>query len=531
MSASRERKMRSQQAAERPVEQPKKKKKLAEGWILLISVVLVLAIVFGSVLLIQGHWAGQTVLQVGEHIIQPAQFNFFYRTQYNNLSSYLTYLGIDKTVSLKEQKVTASGASMLTLLGMDASFLPELADGQKEYDVSWAEFFSESAARSASLFYTIYDLAVEHGFELDEDITGEIDTEIENLTVIATLYSMSADEYIENIYGKGCTAEGYREYLTVGQFYNEYPNHVRDEYTAEEVAAEYDRDNTAYDSATFWLYTVKASDFTTKDDDGKTSAITDENRTSAREAAEKMLAEFNTEDEKAVLYTDYLHERVESLTSEELADWLFKTASVDGESVKLFKKEVEKDEEEESSEDDKESEDEDEEVVDDTYYVVKLVSNKPYNTAKLLQLFIAADDDSSSSTTTTTSKTEADRVLELLDALKEDDSREAFEKLAADSDKTDVTGDYALENITHSSLSSYEEMLLWVFNSERREGDWQKFDTDDGTFILYYDGVGQTNRDYACRNALVSEWLEKLGEEAFAACNYDPKTALHADVA
>lgn len=532
MSASRERKMRNQQAAEIPAEQPKKKKKLSEGWVLFISVVLVLAIVFGSVLVYQGYWADRTVMQVGDHVVQPAQFNFFYRTQYNNLSSYLTYLGIDSSTSLKEQKVTSSGAAMLTLLGMDTSFLPELADGVKEYDISWAEFFSESAARSAALFYAIYDKAIEHGFKLDEDTVEEIDTEIDNLGVIATLYSMSADEYIENIYGKGCTAEGYREYLTIAQFYNEFPNHVRDEYSDEEAKAVYDEKPEDYDCVSFWLYTVKASDFATKSDDSKTAPITDENRESAKKAAEKMLEEFNTEDEKMAFYADYLYERVESLTNEEVAYWLFKTASLDGESIRVFLKPEEKTEKDDESKDaDEESDDEADTTTDDTYYVVKLVSNQPYNTAKLLQIFVKADSTSSSSSTTATnSKTEAERVLELLDSLKEDDSREAFEKLA-NSDKSDVSGEYAIENVTHSSLSSYEEMLAWVFSAERKEGDWQKFDTDDGTYILFYDGAGQTNRDLACRNALVTEWLDKLAEEAFENCNYNPEVALHAEVA
>lgn len=526
--------MRNQQAAQAPEVQPKKKKKLSEGWLLLISVVLVLAIVFGSVLVYQGYWADRTVMQVGEHVVQPAQFNFFYRTQYSNLSSYLTYLGIDKTTSLKEQKVTSSGAAMLTLLGMDTSFLPELADGVKEYDISWAEFFSESAARSAALFYAIYDKAVEHGFTLDEDTVEEINTEIDNLGVIATLYSMSADEYIENIYGKGCTVEGYREYLTIAQYYNEFPNHVRDEYSDEEARAVYDEKPEDYDTVTFWLYTVKASDFATKSDDSKTAPITDENRETAKKAAEKMLEKFDTEDEKVTFYTDYLYERVESLTNEEVAYWLFNTASLDGESIRVFLKpeeKTEKDDESKTSDDD--SEDEVDTTTDDTYYVVKLMSNKPYNTAKLLQIFVKADSTSSSSSSTTTgtnSKTEADRVLELLDELKKDDSREGFLKLA-DSDKSDVTSDYAIENVTHSSLSSYEEMITWVFSSERKEGDWQKFDTDDGTYILFYDGAGQTNRDLACRNALVTEWLDKLAEEAFKDCGYNPEVALHAEVA
>ncbi len=514
MSASRERKKRAEQGNTAPVEQPKKKKKLSEGLILLISVVLVLAIVFGGVMIYKGHWAGQTIMQVGEHIIQPAQFNYFYRAQINNISSYVSYMGIDTGKPLKEQKISASGASMLTLFGMDLSDLPELKEGAKEYDITWAEFFARSAARTAAAYYGVYDLAQAAGFQLSEDATKEIDEEITSLATVSRLYSMSSDEYLSKVFGSGCNAENYREYLKVAKVYTEYPLQLRDGYTADEIQKRYDEDNTAFDSATFWLYTVKASDFVKKDSDGKTPDISDENRTSAKEAAEKMLKDFNTEDEKAAWYADYLHERVKSMTNEEAADWLFKTAKADGENVKLFQKEFTTDSEKEKK--------------DDTYYVLKLVTNEFYDTAKLVQIFVKAD--SSSSTTTDTSKTEANRVIEIMKSLDEDASREAFVKIASDTKQSDVTGDYELENVTRTQLASYQKMASWVFDEARKEGDWMKFDTDDGTFILYFDGYGQTNRDYACRNAILSDWLEKVTKETFEASQFSVKNALHADV-
>ena len=62
MSASRERKRRM--TAEQPTAQPTtaKKKKLPEALIFVVSIVLVLAIVFGSIAIYRAHWRNATVV-------------------------------------------------------------------------------------------------------------------------------------------------------------------------------------------------------------------------------------------------------------------------------------------------------------------------------------------------------------------------------------------------------------------------------------------------------------------------------------
>ena len=49
MSASRERKKRLEQGKEPVIETKKTKKKISEGWIFTISVILVVALVFGGI--------------------------------------------------------------------------------------------------------------------------------------------------------------------------------------------------------------------------------------------------------------------------------------------------------------------------------------------------------------------------------------------------------------------------------------------------------------------------------------------------
>ena len=85
MSASRERKKRmveSEQAA--PQQAKKTKKKLSEGWIFAIIVILIPVIVFGVIFGVQASWRNATVVSVGDHKVSTTEFNYFYRGALNS---------------------------------------------------------------------------------------------------------------------------------------------------------------------------------------------------------------------------------------------------------------------------------------------------------------------------------------------------------------------------------------------------------------------------------------------------------------
>ena len=186
MSASRERKKRmveSEQAA--PQQAKKTKKKLSEGWIFAIIVILIPVIVFGVIFGVQASWRNATVVSVGDHKVSTTEFNYFYRGALNSIystyGSYISLLGIDTSTPLDEQSYA----------------------GSDEYD-TWADFLADSAKTSAVDAYTVYDEAVEAGFSLSDDDKASIDNEINTLKTYAGVYSMDLDEYIEAMFGKGC---------------------------------------------------------------------------------------------------------------------------------------------------------------------------------------------------------------------------------------------------------------------------------------------------------------------------------------
>lgn len=503
MSASRERKKRMEQGAQPVPAQEKKKKKLSEGWILAISVVLILALVFGSVFTYRAVSRNKTVLTVGSHEVTVKEFNFFYNSTASSLQSYASILGISTGVALDEQYVTSNGLTYLALLGLDSSYLSDYTpDEDGNYDVTWAQLIAYNAMKNAVQTYAVYNEAQAAGYQLDEEANTEIETELNTLSTYATIYGMSTDEYLENIYGSGCDEALYRSYLVAAHTAEHYLTSL--EYTAEEISARYDESPESFDVVSYYCYTVKASEFAEKNEDGTTAEVTDENRESAKKAAEAMEASFANEDERVSLRADHTLETAKSSCGEDAANWLFNTAKQGD--VKMFQKE-------------------------DTYYVVKLVANDNYQTINAIEIFIAADDEEAHDHEEGEEVDHlhaAEKVTAVTDSLKKDNSEENFKALLEEYGSDN--GDGILENMTRSTMTSVStEMLEWSMEN-RKAGDYRTFETGSGTTILYFTGYGKTYRDLSVSSKLVNEWFEKVTDAAEAVCAYDEGNAMHANV-
>lgn len=486
MSASRERKKRmveSEQAA--PQQAKKTKKKLSEGWIFAIIVILIPVIVFGVIFGVQASWRNATVVSVGDHKVSTTEFNYFYRGALNSIystyGSYISLLGIDTSTPLDEQSYA----------------------GSDEYD-TWADFLADSAKTSAVDAYTVYDKAVEAGFSLSDDDKASIDNEINTLKTYAGVYSMDLDEYIEAMFGKGCNEKNYRHYLEVSKLHDAYIESLT--YTEDERNARYEQDTTEFDTVTYYSYAVRASDFETKSDSStdSTEATTstepsEEAIAAAREAANAMVSDFKTDDENVSVMTERSKSEVTSSISEDAANWLY-TEAKPGE-AKLFEK-------------------------DNTFYVLQLTSinDNNYQTVNALQLYIAKD--ASDKEYKDGEKTSDERVSELEAALKEDSSEEKFREYI----KTyaDNTSSYTITNGAHRSITP-EVARTWLFDSSRKAGDTKEFvDDNGGTYVFFFQDFAETYRDLLVTNKLKTEWYDEV--TSAATYTYDADAAKHANL-
>ena len=204
MSASRERKERAKLAMAQPEKKvPVKKKKLSEGWVLAISVILVVVVVFGSILGIRAYQRNQTVLTVGDKALTVREFNYYYNQTVSNYSGYASYFGIDTTKPLDKQPLTADAVSMMALLGMDVDVLEAYKQGEDSYDITWAGYFVELAKESAVQSYALYQAAQAEGFTASENVANGIDNEMMNLNLYAQINGYDSEKYLEMIFGVG----------------------------------------------------------------------------------------------------------------------------------------------------------------------------------------------------------------------------------------------------------------------------------------------------------------------------------------
>lgn len=497
MSASRERKKRMEKGTV-PASVPQKKKKLSEGWILAICVVLIVALVFGGVLGFRAYQRNRTVLTVGNHDVTVSEFNFFYYNRAYSVANYASTFGIDTSVSLKEQNVTTNALTYLPFMGYDTSYFKDYTANEAGVyeDVTWAQYLAALTKDTIVQAYAIYNEAMAAGYTLDADDQKEIDDEIATLELQAVTQGESLDGMLSRVFGSGCDEEGYRSYMTVIHVASHYPETLK--YTDEQIAARYEESPENFDIVSFYLYTTKASDYAEKDEEGNAAEPTEANEAEAKNNAERMAADFRAMNDDVKVCADYTKPTVTSSYGEEAAAWLFDTASLDGENVKLFEK-------------------------DGTYYVIKLAAKGDYQSYNAIELFIENDSEEAAEGEMTAER----KIAAISAAMKRDHSEENMKAMV---EKYGDGSDGVVENMMRSSMSSVDKsVFIWALDSHKA-GDFTSFITDNGTMFLFITGEGETRHNVSVSNTITSEWMEEIYEAALASCNYDEDAAMAGNV-
>lgn len=496
MSASRERKKRLEQPEQTAAAPKKAKKKLSEGWIFTICIFLVLAIVFGSVLVIRARRRKMTVLTVGNHEISVTEFNYFYNSVANSVSNYASYLKLDTSKALDKQYVASEGATYLGLFGIDSDILKDAKETDGTYDITWAQLLASTAKKNAINVYVLYNAAMDAGFQMNDEIQEEIDESVKTMQGYADNNGESLNSLISRVYGGGCNSDNYRDYLRTVHIAEHYADTLS--YSDEEIKARYDESPESFTVATYYLYSISGSSFVKADEDGNTPDPTDEDKTKAKEAAEAMEKSFDVKNENVTLKTDNTNTTVTSVVNEDAAKWLFDEAKA--EDVKLFEK-------------------------DGTYYVLKLLSKDDYQTMNGLSLTIQNDKEDTE--LAEGEKSAAEKVEAIKASLEADSSEANFKALIAEYNGEDQG---VLENATRNAMSGISnDALLWSLE-ERKAGDYRAFETSSGTTFLYFTGYGETYSHVTVNSTLANEWLEKAMADATEVCGYDEDAAMHGNV-
>lgn len=458
-----------------------KKKQRQNRNIIIFTIVLAAAIVLGTlgILMYRGGFIqnNMSAITIEGEKYKLSEFNYYYYAYYNAYidenSQYMSYM-FDESESLKTQ----------------------------EYDESqsWFDFFSDGAKDSMISVIEAAKEAKEQGYELSENAKEEIQDTITSIEESAKTAGISADKYLENIYGKGMTKDLYRKHQEYSYLASEYGDYLKAGYTfsEDEIEDYYHENFQKYTYVAYERFYVKASDVDTEP--------TKAQKSEAYDVAEQMLERVQKgEDLKTVSEdfedkgTYYSFDDAYYDASFSYGDWLFSEDRKDGDSN----------------------------VIDDGsgYYVMVFHSRNEgdYKTADIIDLCFAVDE--------TAYDTSQEEEQEKLNQAYEDScgKAEAVLKQWETGEKTqksfeEVVSEYEAEsdsdgtftNLTRNTLDS--SLDKWIFDESRQSGDTSVIYTNGGFHVIYYMQPGEeawkAESENDLREDIYNQWYQGLTDNA-----------------
>ena len=482
-----------------------------------ISIVLCAVIVLGVVAFSLNYYGAlQRVIKIGgvgsDQSVSIAEYEYYYMRAYNQVRYqaqyyqyyYQTSNGYDLSLTPEEQTQTTKDA-----------------DGN---EITWDEKLHEDTLEIIQLHKAYYNEALKMGLKLTKADEAFIDKQIEDLRDEAKsagsnssssnsenkiTYSLNA--YLRKVYGGSINERFLRKQLKIQvlaqKYLTERTNEIAKDYDQKDIDAEYKKDTTAYDFATFRAYTFKTTELTKEDketddalkarqakanaevkknaNDFYNAVTNDATFTAKAKELNKDTADYNVDKE-----TKYsmLKSTAQSTFSEDAAKWLFDSSTKVG-SKKLFSDE------------------------ENGKYIVVLALSKPHQeqtvTARHI-LFQTKDQNSGndlSEEEIAKKKTQAEDVLKKFN--EGDKTEDSFAALANEyNEDTGSSSNGGLyEHIYPGQMVT--EFNDWVFDANRKAGDVELVETDFGYHIIYF--VAKDGKDYydsAIRSSKANEDIE-----------------------
>lgn len=482
-----------------------------------ISIVLCAVIVLGVVAFSLNYYGAlQRVIKIGgvgsDQSVSIAEYEYYYMRAYNQVRYqaqyyqyyYQTSNGYDLSLTPEEQTQTTKDA-----------------DGN---EITWAEKLHEDTLEIIQLHKAYYNEALKMGLKLTKADEAFIDKQIEDLRDEAksagsnssssnsenkVTYSLNA--YLRKVYGGSINERFLRKQLKIQvlaqKYLTERTNEIAKDYDQKDIDAEYKKDTTAYDFATFRAYTFKTTELTKEENEtddalkarqAKANAEVKKNAndfynavtndatfTAKAKELNKDTADYNVDKE-----TKYsmLKSTAQSTFSEDAAKWLFDSSTKVG-SKKLFSDE------------------------ENGKYIVVFALSKPHQeqtvTARHI-LFQTKDQNSGndlSEEEIAKKKTQAEDVLKKFN--EGDKTEDSFAALANEyNEDTGSSSNGGLyEHIYPGQMVT--EFNDWVFDANRKAGDVELVETDYGYHIIYF--VAKDGKDYydsAIRSSKANEDIE-----------------------
>lgn len=497
MSASREKKIRQEQAASGYVSP--KEKKAAEDRAAqkrsnaLYAVIGVAFVLFAAFVIIWNSGLIQrntTAITIDGTDYSTAEFGYFYADAYNswyqNYGSYASYFGLDTSKSL-------------------ASQLYDEDTGE-----TWADFFADQAAENMKWTIAVCNAAEEAGYAWSDADQVSFDAAKTSLRGYAEKNNVSLATYLSYIYGSYINEATFDKCLKMSTIADSYASSIHDgfSYTAEQIDAAYTENIEQYEMADYSYLKVSGAVEAETDEDGNTVEPTDEEKAAAmaaaKEKADALYASYQggdalaslADEENGITYTD-MTEITRGDTV--LLNWAFDNAREAGDSALLADE-------------------------DNACYYIAVFSQRyryEYNTVDMRQMLFPVDksglDEESETYAADLQKLKEEALAKAKDVLAEWESGaktpESFGEL---SDK------YASANNTAGGLYTkvYKGSMVsavndWLFADGRKTGDVEIVESEEyGYHILLFVGENapywQVQVDNTLRSDDYNAWADAL---------------------
>lgn len=438
-------------------------------------------------------------VSVGSHTLSAVMLNYFYMDAITDwYASYGTSLGLDISKPLNQQVIN------------------------NETGKTWADSFLEITLDNIQSTYALYDLAMANNFTLPKDQQLSLDTAVKELDSMIAYYTKlysdmgytypytSAADYLEAVYGVGATAENYQEYCRICTYANAYYTAYGDslKYTSQQLRKYEEDKSERYNSYSFTVYYLNASDFESAED---AKAVADQLAAGsyadkdAFDEAIKALA-INA-DKKPVLSDAYTYVLYANITKDYVA-WLTDAARVPGEMGVVAKESTSGDT-----------------TTVKGYYVLRFdgLDNNQYLMKNIRHILLAYEGGVLDTTTGEMNYPEKEMAAVKLEAEKLLMEYRAgamtelhFSSLAnKHTDEANAPDGGLYENVCRGQLAPVVEE--WCFDPTRNPGDTTLVESEKGWHLMYFVGNSEiTFRDYMLTNDLriedISAWYESVLE-------------------
>jgi len=473
---------------------------------LVVSIAILAAVIVWSVVAKQANsLENKTAIEIGETKVNGLEYQFFYKNEISNFqneyNSYLSIFGVDFSKDLSTQTYI---------------------DGS----TTWADYFNGIAQNSLIENTLLYNEAMAKGYELSDDEKKGIDNEIDSLGKAVSQLGYGVDYYLEAVFGKGITANVYKDIISKNTISNKYLNDLLAtyEYTSEDCETYYNENKKDIDTATVrsYIFTYTIPEDVAEGDE----SYKDEARNSANAMLDAITDEASfeaylnsnvlTDEQKETLTEDFsLSENISySSLNEEIANWVYDSARVEGDKVVI--------------------------EANNGFNVIyfKSCGLDRYNTVDIRHIFVAAetvehehDEDGNHVDTEeyTAAVEEAKKAAntkanDIYNEWKSGDATaESFGALAVTySDDTSASVNGTLTNV-YKDYFTIDAINEWIFDSSRAAGDCTVIDSDYGSHLIYFENTAEPYWELNVKNILVSdaysEYINGLKEAATIVVN------------